>query len=101
MNANRLELYLSFGKKFLVTINLICFKTELLHTQILKNISSLKCFKDNKSLIIGQDLQCANFENDLRKNEHGKSRKHASNACGQFLIKLWTFLNEQQIFGSF
>ena len=27
---------------------------------------------------------------------HGKSRKHASNACGQFLKKLWTFLDKQQ-----
>ena len=27
---------------------------------------------------------------------HGKSRKHASNACGQFLRKLWTFCVKQQ-----
>ena len=25
----------------------------------------------------------------------------SSIACGQFLIKLWTYLDEQQIFGSF
>ena len=29
---------------------------------------------------------------------HGKSRKHASNACGQFLRKLWTFLFKPQFF---
>ena len=30
---------------------------------------------------------------------HGKSRKHASVACGQFFRKLWTFLDKQRIFG--
>ena len=30
-----------------------------------------------------------------------KSRNHASSACGQFVQKLWTFLYQQQIFGSF
>ena len=30
------------------------------------------------------------------KTRHGKSRKHASNACGQFLRKLWTFFVKQQ-----
>ena len=34
-------------------------------------------------------------------NRHGKSRKHANIACGQFLRKLWTFLDKQQYFDSF
>ena len=32
---------------------------------------------------------------------YGKSRKHASNACGQFLKEMWTFLDQQQLFVSF
>ena len=28
-------------------------------------------------------------------SRHGKSRKHASIACGKFLQKLWTFLQKQ------
>ena len=36
-----------------------------------------------------------NFDNRLR---HGKSRKHASKACKQFLEKLWAFLDWQNFF---
>ena len=32
---------------------------------------------------------------------HGKSCKHASRACGQFLRKLWTFLEIRQFMSVF
>ena len=35
------------------------------------------------------------------KDRHGKSRNHASTACGQFLRKLWTFWDKQRILGIF
>ena len=35
------------------------------------------------------------------QKKHEKSRKRASIACGQFLRKLWKFLDLQQFFGSF
>ena len=38
---------------------------------------------------------------DSELGRHGKSCKHASIACGQLLRKLWTFLDEQCIFGNF
>ena len=37
----------------------------------------------------------------LSSCRQGKSRKHASIACGQFLRKLWTFLDQQQFSFSF
>ena len=37
----------------------------------------------------------------LNPTRHGKSRKHASVVCGQFLRKLWTFLDKQQFSCSF
>ena len=40
-------------------------------------------------------------EPDYISNRHGKSRKYASIACGQFLRKLWTFLDKQQFSCSF
>ena len=40
------------------------------------------------------------YYNCLKETRHGNSRKHASIACGQLLRKLWTFLDEQYIFGN-
>ena len=41
-----------------------------------------------------------NKENLNIVNRHGKSCKHASVACGQFLRKSWTFLDKQKTLGS-
>ena len=58
-------------------------------------------FLRNKSSYLKEILNWRFLWGDICKTRDRKSRKHASITCGQLLTKLWTSLDEQQIFCSF